>query len=647
MKTHIISEILKYVDCFGTTFSFYSEKNRKLYTKFGGILTIFSIILGILLLILINIDDFSQKNPNTTTSTSKETYKNIKFGQEKIWIPWRIRDFGGQTINHNNLFYPIIYYYKGIRNYSTKKMDIYYEIINYKLCSETSMKDNSDKYIINMSLDQLYCIDMEDLDVGGSWDSNFLNLITFDLYNCKNGINYDEKNNNCTTYDKIREIAGDNNNFQFEMYYPIIHYQPNNKTNPIFVKYTNYFYHLSRYSNKIDRLYLQQYVLKDDQGRIYNDTKIISHWGIESISGDSYATGAQKDLMNEGSTSRFYSFNIYLKNEIVIYNRSYKKFFLIIADGLPIINIVFVIFRIFAKILKISSRNKKLTELLFENLKEKKTTLMNIKKKRMSMHNSNFALRRKTNNLFINAFNNMSSNNENANDCSNINIKLTHHYGPGKKLSLNIEKESFPKGNNLKSKFNPHIANNSNKKNSHKFLNLNYNMKNTDIKNMNPNIKNFELLDSNKSNNIFNNLPLEDLDSKNEENEQKIYDNKSQKNTTKSQYVKKSLFPYKYYLCSIFIKNFSNSRSHLFFTKKFIIVYNFICQLFDISSYLILQREFQIMKSTLTTEKYRNIIESSRKINVNEPSFQCDMKECLSAKNLAILGKVNQVSKSK
>ena len=636
MKSNIIAELLKYVDCFGTAFSFYSEKNRKLYTKFGGILTIFSIILGILLLIFINIDDFSQKNPNSTTSTSKENYKNIKFGKEKIWIPWRIRDFGGKTINHNNLFYPIIYYYKGIRNYSTQKMELNNEIINYKLCNETSMKNNSDKYIINISLDHLYCIDMEDLDVGGSWDSNFLNLITFDLYNCKNGINYDENNNNCTTYDKIREIAGHNNNFQFEMYYPIIHYQPNNKTNPIFVKYTNYFYHLSRYSNKIDRIYLQQYVLKDDQGKIYNDIKIISHWGIESIKGDSYATGAQKDLMNEGSTSRFYSFNIYLKNEIVIYNRSYKKFFLIIADGLPIVNIVFVIFRIFAKILKISSRNKKLTELLFENLKEKKTTLMNIKNKRMSMLNNNLALKKKRDSLFINAFNNISSNNENVNDCSNTNIKLTQHYRQGKKLSLNIEKGSFQ-----------NIAKNSNKKISQKFLNLNYNRKSMDIKNIYPKIQNFELLGSNKSNNIFNNLPFEDLDIKMEENEQKNNDNKSQKNKDKNQYIQKSLFPYKYYLCSIFIKNFSNSRSHIFFTKKFIVVYNFVCQLLDISSYLILQREFQIMKSTLTTEKYRNIIESSQKINVNEPSFNTNMKECLSSKNLAIFGKISHISKKK
>ena len=77
--------------------------------------------------------------------------------------------------------------------------------------------------------------------------------------------------------------------------------------------------------------------------------------------------------MNEGSTSRLYSFNIYIQKEIVYYNRSYKKLFLIIADGLPIVNIIFGFFECFVKIIKISSQNRKLTELLFENLKVKKT----------------------------------------------------------------------------------------------------------------------------------------------------------------------------------------------------------------------------------------------------------------------------------
>ena len=226
-----------------------------------------------------------------------------------------------------------------------------YEFINYKLCNETSMINNSDLYMINIELDQLYCIDMEELNMGESWDWDFLFLITFDLYACKNGIDYNAKNKNCTTYEKIAEINGKTNCFEFEMYYPVVIYQPLNKTTPIFIEYKNYFYHLSRYSNKIDRLFLQQHILIDDKGWFLKKEVIYSRWGCESLNGDSYANGNKSDLMNEGSTSRFYSFNIYLKSDIVFYNRSYKKrIYLIFSEGLPIVNIVFIIFRFIAKI---------------------------------------------------------------------------------------------------------------------------------------------------------------------------------------------------------------------------------------------------------------------------------------------------------
>ena len=116
--------------------------------------------------------------------------------------------------------------------------------------------------------------------------------------------------------------------------------------------------------------------------------------------------------------------------------------------------------------------------------------------------------------------------------------------------------------------------------------------------------------------------------------------NKRQVTKTKKKYVKVNLFPYKYYLFSIFIKNFNIKKKSIFFTKKFLDVYNFICQLFDISSYLILQREFQIIKNTLMRGKIRALIENRQKINVNDHSFYNDMKECLDYQKFSILGRV-------
>ena len=317
MENNLALEIFKYFDFFGNTFNFYIERSRKLYTILGGILSILSLIFGILAFIFINLDDLLQKNPYSTTSVTKEDYRKIKFKEEKIWIPWRLSDYGSQTINHTGLIYPIIYYYKGIKNNYTNNIDLSYDIINYKLCNETSMINNTNYSTIDVELDQLFCIDMEELEIGGSWDSDFINFINFDLYLCKDGIDYDENNIKCSSYEKMINASNKYGYIEMEIFYPFVQYQPINKKNPINIRYTNYFYHLSLFSNKIDRFFLQQHILKDDRGILNKDEKIIAYWGCESITFDYYVNAGKKDLINEGSTSRLYSFNIYLLPEII------------------------------------------------------------------------------------------------------------------------------------------------------------------------------------------------------------------------------------------------------------------------------------------------------------------------------------------
>ena len=167
-------EILKYIDIFGAEINFYIERNRKFYTPLGGILTFLSVILSVFVFISINYKDFVHENPITSSFILRENYNNIKFGEEKIWIPWRIRDYYNKKVDHKNLFYPIIFYYKGIKNENTKSMDLTYSLIDYKLCNETSMANRSDIYMMNISLDELYCINMEDLNIGGNWQGEFI-----------------------------------------------------------------------------------------------------------------------------------------------------------------------------------------------------------------------------------------------------------------------------------------------------------------------------------------------------------------------------------------------------------------------------------------------------------------------------------------
>ena len=286
---------------------------------------------------------------------------------------------------------------------------------------------------------------------------------------------------------------------------------------------------------------------------------------------------------------------------------------LIIANGLPYINAIFIIFKIFSKILGVSIGNKRLVQLIFENLEEKPKRFKNMKsgvfklndyKNKQNIKNSN-------NNLKVSKINIINSM-DNKKDSSSLYLSL-----------INDKKREIDKNIIVKRKNPKYITE----------LKLNNNMK--------LNNDNNKQLKENKNNNISS-LHSPKLNIRKIFNMEDKYPGKVNKNISKNKayYINKKLFPYKYYLCSVFMKNIGVSKKSIFFKKKFVFAYNFICQLIDISSYLMLQKEFQILKNTLIIRKYKTVIENREKININDKSFDMDIKECLEFNKLSILGKL-------
>ena len=608
-----IQIILEYLDVFGTKLTFYSDKRPKLYTVNGGILSIISIISCILCFMFFSLDDFYRKLPTTTTSSiPSEGYRKVKFGKEKIWIPWRIVDYNNnEYVNHTGLLFPIIYYYSGIKDNITKNFNLTSKILNYKLCNETSMSNYNNIYQITIPLNEIYCIEMEDLDMGGSWITEFINYIQFDLYYCQDGINYDEKNPNCSSFEKIINYMGENNSLEIDIYYPIVQFQPTNKTFPIIVIYRQYFYHLSRYMNKIDRLFLQEHVLTDDSGWVLPKENNNSYWGLNSINGDYYFIGNENDLMNEGSNSRAYSINLYLEPGIIHYKRHYKKIYTIFTDFFPIIYIIFVIMKNISKIFKKADSHQKLIELLFENLKEKPILMQKnfdqLKVRKNGRLSLNEEVKEKNNEIiFFNEneqkFSIKLRQNSNNNDISNSpSIVLNRNIYNNNILDNNISSSNYTKGQNFKNlQHQNKSANNSSKQ---KFIvNDTYLKINNSIKNSNGNAQ--------------NNL----------------------KNISQKRLIKEKLFPYKYYFFSVFIRNLDISKKNIFFSRKYSKVYMFLCQLIDITAYLSLQKEFNILKKILS-DKNINIVGRYQKINISAPAFIQDINDCIEKQKFHILAK--------
>ena len=403
-----------------------------------------------------------------------------------------------------------------------------------------------------------------------------------------------------------------------------------NRTTPIFVRYDNIFYHLSRFSNKIERLYLQQHLLTDDDGWVFKHEKNTSFWGYFSLSGDAYANGDGKDLMDEGSSSRLYSFNIYVYFDVIYYYRHYKKIFIIFSDGLPIINVIYSFFRMITKCLKISLGHKKLAEILFDNTiinkyKISESRINSLKfNQNKNLEDKKFDISKNPTSLKVNNYiDNFDQNNKDskANDLSSVKMIYKNFSGENnilKKVSFQSEDNSLNVKNNLRNiqKY-PELLDMPN--------NNNYSYGN--IKSNNQNI-------SLNNNNIG--TDLKEFKMKTDE----VNINNKSSFSYRSNYKKKELFPYKYFLCTIFIKDFNIYKQSRFVSYKFMLVYNFITQLLDISSYLVLQKESQIFKKILISKGYKEVLENIIKININDNTFDKEMADFLQFRKSSVLSRI-------
>jgi hypothetical protein len=563
----------------------------KLYTVSGGIFSIITLISTVLILIFCSLDDLKRKIPITTTTyIPTEGYRNVKFGKEKLWIPWSIVDYNNnEYVNHTDILFPIIYYISAIKDEVTKEYKTKKRILDYKLCNETSMSKDNINYEITVSLDKIYCIDMEGLDMGGSWMTSYINYIQFDLYYCQNGINYNETNDECTSFNKLRNFLGNNNSLDIEIYYPIVQFQPTNKTNPIVVIYQQNFYHLSKYVNKIERIYLQEHKLTDDSGWILNHEMNSSFWGLDSISGETYFNGDENDLFNEGSNSRAYSFNLYLNPGIIHYKRGYKKIYTIFSDNYPISYIIFLILKSISMFLKKVESNKKMIELLFEHFKDKPNDFEESMKR---IKEKNTPKNKRT----INNNNKIFDKNLIRRKSVDVSLIFKKYGNSSRIINKNLKISNVINNNNI-------IHNNNNNLNTS--ININY---------INKQKRKSMAMNSSKQNLI--------LDINNQNLSNKNYERSLKSSNNKESIInkKENIFPYKYYIFSIFIKNLDISKQKSFFSSRFSKIYSFYCQLFDITTYLLIQREFNALKA-LFHEKDELLLEKNKKVCSSYNSF--------------------------
>ena len=267
-------DVIKYFDFFGIKFYFYTNNQPYYQYSFGGIMYHSYTIICILIFIFFSYDDLKRTNPTTTTSdfTEKEPRK-IDLNKEKIWIPFRIVNYENRFIRHPGILYIVPYFIEG--HYYNNQMNLKYHTLNYTLCNETSMANRPENYKINISLDELYCIEQDNILFGGFWNSKFMYYIEINLYLCDGDIIFNSSDPRCKKADDL--LKKQNSSLIFDFYYPVVQFQPRILETPVAIIYKNFYYRLSTYSHKLEKIFIREYILSDDQDLLttnYKNTSI-------------------------------------------------------------------------------------------------------------------------------------------------------------------------------------------------------------------------------------------------------------------------------------------------------------------------------------------------------------------------------------
>ena len=604
---------LKYLDVFDTKFHFYVGGHPTNSSIFGGIMSIIFVVSSIIIMLILAWEDLKKLNPITSKSEIPGgDMRVVNLHNSKVWIPWRMVTYEEKFIDHRGILYPVVSFIEGKWN-SSFGMDLTYHTLEYKLCSETAMANKTEEYKIDIPLDEIFCIEDDDFPWGGSWHGDILYYFEINLYLCEDGIDFNSSDPRCTQMSEL--LKHKNTSWLFEFYYPVVQFEPTNHENPISVIYRSYFYRLSTYANKVERIYIQENIMEDDQSLVYSTPEFNSYWGITNIYGDSYFMPEEKDPLVKSVSSRLYSLVVYMDQGYIHYTRKYKNIFYIFSEILPLINVLLIIMKKFTRYIKLIIAQKNITEIIFENIfsnnyeksipsnnnyyNPHKNKLIELKHKPKINSSKNFLTLKK----------NLQENNQssilNLESIKNSNQNLPIEKEKSNRLKLAINKN----GNEI---YGPNLSD----VNIIRLLNKNQ-IKRKTI-NM-QNRSNYAISNANNSSNMYR-----------------------KSNEFSKSFTKRELFPISYYYMNILFDRLIKPKTCLCLDKKYFIMYNFMIKILDISTHIKLLKYFIVFMDFFFSNEYnprrKNVPNFDKKININD-ELKMEEIENITDKNGDVFGK--------
>ena len=592
------SNYFELIDFFGGELTFNTFGSKKATSMFGATMSFICIGIVIVISILFGSDFYNKTNPRIIIEEKKhngeKNRQSSAINASNFGLAFMFRSMRSKLTHMyfaddkhtdtKNLFYyiDIVASHSVITYKKNGKMENNSKQINLVKCDETLLPNDITKN--EFDYDNWLCLpfneqENKEFKIGhqdGSLESDINYTVYYFNLNLRNRKLSDNEYVDMNEVEKY--IKSDFIYFQYMI--PHINFLPNNIDSPFLINYNKILYVLKTSLVGIDRFNAYYHKMYDDQGWIFKDIKETKLLGVEKQDVD-------YDLLEFRSLPKIkynlFTFLFTLSYDSYIYNRNYMKIQELAALVGGFMKLIFLTCQILVTPYNIFNTKYNLVDMYCvssknsNNIKE----LLNFKELKLNVVKNNF----------VNSYNKkdtLNVNNSIINDNSKLNFNIIDFNSPAKN-----------KINSINQPINKTKINNNNSNN-----NISNNNSNKNIKNISNNLCKekqqsiVNLKNKKEIAQLYQNIKYNISINKNNNREKNLINNSFDISSVK--------YFYYYILCACKYKknNSANNNSNIPEKyKNFNNVYTMLTKVLDITSFIKLNRQYNVLKNIVLSSE--------------------------------------------
>jgi len=344
---------MKKYDIYGNRFQLHFSGDYTISTKFGGFLSIITIILMIIYIFFDGCDIFLRKDPRTYQENQTLNVSHaLNFTNSEFRFYFNLF-YGSNRSSFDDPSYLKVKLISKLR----KNNNILQKDFNLKKCTNKNFQNvkPTDNLLIFRRLveNNYYCPDFNNFTLSGSWVEDLIESAQIQIYPCNNKTD----KINCKSFDQINDFVL-KNKIYLSLYYPLSVVKLDDYQNPIsynlkedyfyirdFTKYSFYYY-------DFDKI-----LLTTDSGILYTSESDMEGVSMKLITND-------ERILNSDDPYIF-SIDFYSSFNLIKYKRSYVKILDIFADFGGMMQIVTIFFQMIVSVFHTLHRIQFMTDKLF------------------------------------------------------------------------------------------------------------------------------------------------------------------------------------------------------------------------------------------------------------------------------------------